>query len=319
MSRSLQAKSIILPLNYLSIKAMKDGYNPHLLCSLFQNKRFYNKPASNTCLKCTKSRYLQSSCLPATSAVLLPYSKLPHRFQQKQQQEQKPSHDLLTGKLPLLHSATYLPIVEMQSFPNLFAHNESTAIFFLTSTNRFCNNKSELSLVDVAFDIKGKIPEDEADKLNKNDKEYKLKMLADDLSYELPYFLSSEKVWHDFDNYTKDVQLNFILHKKKKKGVLRVEDSLPTITSFRGMFKYRNFLRSFRWLCRKYLNASSVEVISMSTNVDQGTIEIRWRIVGFTPIDLLSTAVFRMDSGPRWTLVDFLSIFSTHLCLYLIM
>nr|CAB3262752.1 uncharacterized protein LOC100182736 [Phallusia mammillata] len=134
--------------------------------------------------------------------------------------------------------------------------------------------------------INSATPQTQSDKQPADDPLQKFHVLREKLQNEIPMFLSNSNQWHDFDDYTSDIQLYVTLKKSSFKC--------------KGLWRYKRILSSFRRMCSWYLCHANLELLSISENEEQKTLEARWRVVGWSLLSMLSTFVLKMPTNPKY-------------------
>lgn len=326
----LCVKSFYLPFNYLMLK-VRNGLTlskPELLSSTSTSARLYStgvttstqechvchlKLAGSCASKslnnsmCSTRTCLRQQALNQEIEAILKYGDGQLRVNEVLEHFRSP-RSLMTANhlLPVsgfVHGSTYLPIIEMQSFPLLQASSSITKSVKSIDSSPVLLETTVDELLPPPT-ILHSSPSVEATP-SKEPKEDKLQILAEDLSVELPHFLSpNSDGWHNFMRYTQDVQLVITLYKQGNKGGYD-KKKLPSVRTFTGVKSYRMVAQTYRMWCRYYLNNACFEMTSVNPDHDTNVLEVRWRVVGFTPVDVFSTAALRMDSGP--TYYDFIS------------
>jgi len=215
---------------------------------------------------------------------------------------------------PSTYKLVYKPKIMMfdfsslnQNFTNLPINDENHLL--LSQNNGLAKNNYAISSHKAKLLVSFSTTRSTSNN-TENERGNKLKCLADNLQSELPLFLSSATNWHNFERYTEDVKLKVVIHKMKEKKInseIRSNTKNISTVSFRGLENYKKVLQAYRYWNRKYLKNGTFEIIAINRYENQSLVEVKWRIVGYTPINVISSILMKFSSLP--TYFDYVSLF----------
>lgn len=120
-----------------------------------------------------------------------------------------------------------------------------------------------------------------------DDPRQKILLLKETLRSDLPGFFDKKKKWHDFSLYTDTIEFN----------VAPLRD-VNANYKLKGMTRYKYSMRMLRRSLLLYLSHPSLDVIRIVANVEKRTIEVRWKISGWTPLSFISNIIMKMSNTP---------------------